>query len=249
MKQTDTHTYIYGRHPVMEALMHRPDCVEAVFLIAESKDAHLQSLITEHNIAQEVLYPKQLPGGLERIVVHQGVVARISVSQLTEEYKDFITAQTPAPNTALVVLGEVQDPHNVGAVIRSAAAFGVSGVLVPPHNQAPITGVVAKSSAGMLFRMPIVTIPNVNTTLRDLKERGFWIYGLDGRADTSVSEEQFNRPSVFVIGNEGRGLRKVTAEECDTLLAIPMHERCESLNASTSAAVILYAWSVQHVVE
>ncbi len=98
----------------------------------------------------------------------------------------------------------------------------------------------------MTFRVPLVAIGNVNTTIRDLKERGYWIYGLDGRGDTEVTKEQFDRPTVFVLGNEGEGLRKMTAEACDTLIKIPMHNRCESLNASASTAAMLYAWSAQH---
>jgi len=105
---------------------------------------------------------------------------------------------------------------------------------------------VVKVSAGMAFRVPLVSISNVNTTIRDLKEKGFWMYGLDARGDAVLGKETFDKPTVFVLGNEGAGLRKMTAEVCDTLLSIPLDQRCESLNASASAAVVFYEWARQH---
>ena len=183
---------------------------------------------------------------MEEDAVHQGVVGVLSTPRLMLPYKEFITSLSVTPHTALVLLGEVQDPHNVGAIIRSAAGFGVAGVLIPEHNQAQVTGAVIKVSAGMAFKIPLVAVGNVNTTARDLKEKGFWIYGLDGDAPLSVSGETYSKPSVFILGNEGRGLRLKTQEVCDVLLSIPMHPRCESLNVSVSAAVTLAAWSTQH---
>ena len=149
-------------------------------------------------------------------------------------------------NTALVLLDEIQDPHNVGAIIRSAAAFGISGVLIPEHNQAPITGAVVKVSAGMAFRIPLVAIGNINNTIRDLKKRGFWVYGLDGSSKKSISGESFDAPTIFILGNEAKGIRQKTRELCDALVSIPIDSKCESLNVAASAAVALYAWSAKH---
>jgi len=242
----DGKIYIYGRHSVMEAVLHKKEVILEVFFIEDSKDKHLQSLVFEAGIKTSVLDSKNLPGDLDKSVTHQGVVAVISEKKLMVLYKDFVSGLKISPQTALLVLGEVQDPHNVGAVIRSAAAFGISGVLIPPHNQAGVSGAVVKVSAGMAFRVPLVSISNVNTALRDLKEKGFWTYGLDGRGETVLGEEKFEKPSVFVLGNEGEGLRKMTGETCDILLKIPLHERCESMNASASVAVVLYEWARQH---
>ena len=241
-------THIYGRHAIMEAAQYRPDTLGVVFLAEDSKDGHLKSVLMEAKIETQAFNPKhkKLPGDVPNTAVHQGVIAELLVEKLMQPYKEFIETIEPSPDTALLILAEVQDPHNVGAAIRSAAAFGITAVLMPPHNQAPVTGSVVKVSAGMTFRVPLVAIGNVNTTIRDLKERGYWIYGLDGRGDTEVTKEQFDRPTVFVLGNEGEGLRKMTAEACDTLIKIPMHSRCESLNASASTAAMLYAWSAQH---
>ena len=241
----DGYIYIYGRNPVMEAAENKSEAIVRVFVTpkAKLKDKHLMSMLDAANLEIGKLNPKDLPGDLDRDVVHQGVVAIVDEKKLLVPYKEFMESLEVSNNTALLVFGEVQDPQNVGAAIRSAAAFGISGVLIPPHNQAQISGAVAKVSAGMVFRIPMVAVNNVNATITDLKKREFWTYGLDGSAEVTLTEETFGKPSVFVIGNEGDGLRQMTAETCDTLLSIPTHERCESMNASASVAVTLYDWS------
>ncbi|MEK7114355.1 MAG: 23S rRNA (guanosine(2251)-2'-O)-methyltransferase RlmB, partial [Patescibacteria group bacterium] len=179
---------------------------------------------------------------------HQGVIFTMDPASLLISFDDFL-ATLPASGSAkiaLAVLAEVQDPHNVGAIIRSAAAFGLAAVLIPQHNQAPITGAVVKTSAGMAFRIPLVTIGNVNNTLKILKEKGFWIYGLAMDGKTTLGAEVFDAPTAFVIGNEGAGIREKTLGACDVMLSIPMHERTESLNASVSAAIVFYEWSRKH---
>ncbi len=177
---------------------------------------------------------------------HQGVIAIANLDRLMVDFDDFIDKIEISTDTMLVLLDELTDPQNVGAIIRSAAAFGVSGVLMPSHNQAPLTGSVVKASAGMVFRIPIVSIGNVNRTIELLKERDFRAYALAMQGPKTVSEETYEMPSLFVVGNEGKGIRQKTFEHCDMTLRIPMHPRCESLNASVSAAVALYAWSAQH---
>ena len=237
--------YIYGRNSVVEAIESRPDTVAEVFLNHKNQDKDLVNLIKKSKTACTPLNENNLPGKLESHVNHQGVVAKISIEKLIPSYKDFISNLEITDKTALLIFGEVQDPQNVGAAIRSAAAFGLSGVLIPEHNQAPINGTVVKVSAGMAFKIPLVSIGNINTTITDLKKKGFWIYGLEGDGEVSLPNEAFEKPSVFVIGNEGVGLRKMTAKACDTLLSIPIDARCESMNASASVAVALYDWSVK----
>lgn len=217
-----------------------------VLLAPALKDTSLEKHLHVKGVKILALDTSHLPKELDREAVHQGVVGVISSLKLVSDYKSFLDKLEVTPDTGLVILGEVQDPHNVGAIIRSAAAFGIAGVLIPEHNQAQVTGSVIKVSAGMAFKIPLVSVGNVNTALRDLKERGFWVYGLDETAEVSVSEEKFDRPSVFVMGNEGKGIREKTREACDILLKIPMHPRCESLNVSASAAVTLSWWSNQH---
>jgi 23S rRNA (guanosine2251-2'-O)-methyltransferase len=197
-------------------------------------------------ILRKELNLRKLPKGLPQDAAHQGAVAEIDVSKLMVPYEEFIRILDVTYDTGLVLLGEVQDPQNVGAVIRSAAAFGIAGVLIPEHRQAQVNGTVIKVSAGMAFRIPLVRIGNVNTVVENLKEHGFWIYGLDGSAEKSVSEEKFEKPSVLILGNESTGIREKTLMHSDIPLRIPMSKKAESLNAAAAAAIVLSVWSTHH---
>jgi 23S rRNA (guanosine2251-2'-O)-methyltransferase len=243
--QAKEQTYIYGKHPVSEALARAPQTVRHLYIVSghgtESFAADAQRL----NIPFDRCDAHHLPRGVDRNAVHQGILALVNPAKILVPYKQFMDELTVTDATALVLLDELTDPQNVGAVIRSAAAFGVAGVLIPEYRQAPITGTVVKVSAGMAFTVPLVSVGNVNTVLRDLKDKGFWIYGLVGNGDTSLPAEDFSKPTVLVIGNEGRGLREKTEEVCDFRLSIPIDPKCESLNAAASAAVALYAWRTQ----
>lgn len=243
----DRYIYIYGKHTVAEALQFRPDTIATLWLrddMREQFDRDLKSRAPH----TEYWSGKKLPVTLDEGVVHQGVIAKLDRTKLMQTYDEFSATLSVTSDTAIVVLGELHDPHNVGAIIRSAAAFGVTAVLVPKHRQASITPAVLKVSVGMGFKLPLVEVGNVNRVLKNLQQRGCFVYGLAGDVAEAVPlpAEQFTKPSVFVVGNEGEGLREKTREHCDTLLSIPMHERCESLNASVSTAVALYAWSAQH---
>jgi len=239
--------YIFGKHAVREVLQERPDVVVEIHAAAEFGDEAILGAAEFHKVPLKELNLKNPPRGISSNAAHQGIVAGIYPEKLTVPYKEFIKTLGITHDTGLLILGEVQDPHNVGAVIRSAAAFGIKAVMIPPHNQAPITGTVVKVSVGMAFRVPLVTIPNVNTTIRDLKDRGFWTYGLEGEgASTSTATETFPKPSAFVLGNEGSGLRPHTKSECDDLISIPIHAQCESLNAAAATAIVLASWSARH---
>lgn len=237
---------MYGKHALVEALRNAPKVIRKVFLAPDLRDSELRILLEKNNIPIAVLAAgkgKELVG---RDTVHQGVIAIMDPSSLLLSLDNFLATLDTKTNPAIAVLGEVQDPHNVGAIVRSAAAFGFSGVLIPEHNQAPITGAVVKSSAGMVFQIPLVSIGNVNHALHVLKEKGFWIYGLAMHGKTTLGTETFDAPAAFVIGNEGAGVREKTLDACDVVLSIPMHARTESLNAAASAAVVFYEWSRKH---
>lgn len=237
---------VYGKHACVEALRMRPDIIKKAFMLEGLEDPALMELLRKAKLSPTPFTERRLPRGVPPHAVHQGIVLLMDTSKLLIRYEDFVKTLKVTDDTALVILGEVQDPHNVGAVIRSAAAFGVAGVIIPEHRQAPLTGTVIKVSAGMAFKVPLLSIGNVNQTVRDLKDRGFWIYGLEGEAEASLHEEGFEKPSVFILGNEATGIREKTLELCDIPLKIPMHPGAESLNASASAAVALYAWSTKH---
>ncbi len=245
-KQESEIIAIYGRHAVTEAVTHAPHAVQRVLYEAGRQDETIKNAARTAGIAIDGFPAGQVPKSIPRDAVHQGFIALVDVAKLTIPYDAYMEKLEVTPDTSIIVLGELQDPHNVGAVIRSAAAFGVKAVIIPEHRQAPLTGAVMKVSAGMAFRIPLISVGNINQTLRDLKERGFWIYGLEGEAKNSVTDEVFDKPSVFILGNEGEGIRAKTLELCDIQLRIPTHAQTESLNASVSAAVALYAWSRQH---
>lgn len=245
MKHKDQ-TYIFGTHAVFEALTRAPETVQHIYFVGGRESEKIRTKVEELSIAFDRCDEDHLPRDVAKDAVHQGVVARVSPNKILKPYKPFIEGLTITDTTALVVLNELTDPHNVGAVIRNAAAFGISAVLIPEYRQAPVTGTVVKVSAGMAFALPLITIGNVNTTLRDLKERGFWIYGLAGDGDTNIPDEDFTKPSVFVLGNEGRGLREKTEDVCDFRLSIPIEKEVESLNVASSSAVVFYAWKSYH---
>lgn len=177
---------------------------------------------------------------------HGGYVAVINVDKLLIPYAEFVKTLKPGPGTALLILGGLTDPHNVGAIIRSAAAFNIAAVMIPTSKQAPITSAVAKTSAGAIFSVPLVTIDAVEGTLADLKKRDFVSYGLAADGSAVLGKEKFDSPTAFVVGNEGAGLSPEAKSSCDHILSIPMSSRTESLNAAAAAAVVMYEWHTHH---
>jgi len=234
--------YLYGKHALREILGTKPGAVRKVFLDASaSTDKELMGLLKTHAITPSSMKGEERSVGAD--AVHQGVIALISPEKLYTPLEEALEAIKDTKNPSIVLLDELHDPHNVGAIIRSAAAFGASAILMPEHNQSPITGTVIKTSAGMAFRIPIVKIGNVNQTIRTLKEKRMWVYGLVMDGDTALKDAQFDTPTLFVVGNESAGIREKTLELCDVKLTIPMQPGCESLNASVAASVVLYEYS------
>lgn len=235
--------YMYGRHALAEALAQKPDAIQKVFLKNDFDDPHIRGLLQRNNILVQPLGAHATRAVHD--AVHQGVIAVLDTTRVLIESDVFLSTLVPSQSTALLLLDELTDPHNVGAVIRSAAAFGFAGVLLPSHNQVQLTGAVIKTSAGMAFQIPLVSVGNINNVLRTLKEKGFWIYGLSMNGE-SLPGITFDAPSVFVLGNEGRGIREKTLDVCDLIVSIPMNPGCESLNAAQAATVAMYSWWVQH---
>lgn len=238
--------YIYGKHALMEALEHSPQVIRKAFLAPDMRDAKLRVLLGKYDIPTAPLAAGRGRELVGRDAPHQGVIATMDSASLLVSFDAFLKTLDTKKNPAVAVLGEVQDPHNVGAIIRSAAAFGLAGVLIPEHHQAGITGAVVKASAGMAFRVPLVTIGNVNAALETLKKKGFWVYGLAMEGKATLGADAFDAPAAFVVGNEGAGIREKTLAACDVTLRIPMHPRTESLNAAVAAALTFYEWSRKH---
>ena len=171
---------------------------------------------------------------------HQGVVA-FSASQRYAELDQVLPGAE-----LLLLLDGVEDPHNLGAIIRTAHAAGAAAVLVPDRRSAGLSETVAKSAAGALEHLPVVRIGNVTQTLDLLKKRGFWIYGLDERGPQLYSEVEYARPSVLVLGGEGQGLHQLVKKHCDLLVRIPMAGAISSLNVSVAAGIVLFEWRRGH---
>lgn len=167
---------------------------------------------------------------------HQGVVALGAATQ----YADL---DTIAPNAKLlVILDGVEDPHNLGAIVRTAHAAGADAVVIPERRAAGLTDTVAKAAAGALEHLPIARVTNVNRTLESLKKMGFWIYGFDERGTVLYNEVKWARPSVLVFGAEGHGLHEQVRKKCDELVRIPMAGEIASLNVSVAAGIVLFKW-------
>ncbi len=173
---------------------------------------------------------------LARVTTHQGVVAvatEVRYRKLTE---------IPEDAQLVVVLDGVEDPHNLGAIVRTANAAGAGAVVIPERRAAGVTPTVAKAAAGALDHVPLVRVTNINRTLESLKEDGYWIYGLDERGEARYDEAEFNTPTVFVLGGEGKGLHQQTREHCDVLVRIPMSGAIASLNVSVATGIVLFEW-------
>jgi 23S rRNA (guanosine2251-2'-O)-methyltransferase len=167
---------------------------------------------------------------------HQGVVA------LGAAHRYASIDDIPSGAKLLVVLDGVEDPHNLGAVIRTAHAAGAAALLIPERRATGITEVAAKAAAGALEYLPVVRVGNVNRALEILKERGFWIYGFDERGQSMYDETDYAAPAVFVMGGEGKGLHHQVREHCDLVLRIPLEGRIASLNVSVATGVVLFEW-------
>lgn len=239
----ESDNYLYGRKPLLEQLRNRPGNVEKIFLRENLRASEISEIL---ELASGSRIPvSYVPGGRLRELVgrvnDQGAVALVSpVSYL--DLHDWLDRSGPDAESPLLLLDEIEDPHNFGAILRSAAAAGIAAVVVPKHRQAPVTATVIKTSAGTAGRIPIIRAGNLNRAILELKEKGYWIAGLDAAGERSLWELETDRPLAFVIGSEGKGLRKKTGEHCDFRFSIPMANGVESLNASVSAALVCYEW-------
>lgn len=235
--------FIYGKKPLEEALTERAKQVDKIF-IKNSISSNSYKNIYEaalNNRIPLVTVPEAKLFNLVGRVNHQGFVALISKIEYSNFF-DWIETQDLSDNPAVLLLDGIEDPHNLGAILRTAAAAGISGVIVPTQNQAPINATVFKTSAGTAGRIPIIRVHDTNQGFKDLKLAGFKILGLDTSAKKGIWETSFESPVAFLIGNEGRGISKNILSNCDGLIKFPMEHDVESLNASVSAALVSYEW-------
>ncbi len=239
---------LVGRNPVREALEQEETHVEKVFLQEGAGGPMIEAIrraARAHGIPVQMV-PKARLDRLAAGAVHQGVVAfvapvryRTLVELLEEVALSPEAVQERLP--LLVALDQIEDPHNYGAILRTAAAAGVAGVLVPRHHMAPLNAAALKASAGAALRVPIARVTNLARALETLKAHGFWVAGASPSGEVSVWEMDWHRPLVLVLGNEGRGLRPGVAQACDLLVSIPLRGPVESLNVSVAAGILLFA--------
>lgn len=232
--------YIYGKHSVAEALRHAPRAIRALYL-EEPGDKTLYALAKDAGISVTALDMRRVTSMVEGNVAHQGAVALVGAAELLRDAEQFIESYKPQKGSVVVFLSEVQDPHNVGAIIRSAAAFGAQAVLLPTHKAAPITASVIRASAGMAFQIPLVGVPNPQQTIATLKKKGVRVLGLAADGAVKLNDEPFEEPTMLVFGNEAEGIAPYAKALCDSMLSIDIEPRAESLNVAASAAVALYA--------
>jgi 23S rRNA (guanosine2251-2'-O)-methyltransferase len=221
---------------VLAALANPERKIERILATKDAADRHAKEVAGRAQIVTREEMAQRLPAG----AVHQGIAAL--VSPLEEAVLEDVLAR--CGDAALVLaLDQVTDPHNVGAILRSAAAFGAGGVVVTERHAPADTGVLAKAASGGLELVPLVRAVNLARTLDQLKEAGFWIYGFDERGDAPLGSLDLGGKVCFVLGAEGEGLRRLTAEKCDRLTTIPTDAALAALNVSNAAAVALYEWA------
>ena len=246
-EQASGATLIVGRNPVREALERGEPEVEKVMLQkgAGGRPIHdIRQMASEAGVPVQYV-PEARLSAIAPGLNHQGVAAVVSAVTYAE-VDALLSAIAPDPDAVrrdkplLVVLDQIQDPHNFGAILRSAVAAGAAGVFVPKHGMAPLNAAAVKASAGTATRIPVARAGNLGTLLYQLKERGYWIVGAAGEGAVSMWEMDWDRPLALVIGSEGSGLRERTARECDYLVSIPMRGPAESLNASVAAGILLF---------
>lgn len=231
---------IWGIHPVLEALRGNPGLVREVITQGRPGSAKIQEIIDlAGRQGIPVSNPPRLPLPAGEVPAnHQGVMARLKGFP-TCSLEDLLSAPETSPPT-LVALDSIQDPHNLGAIIRSAAAAGAAGVIIPKDRSAPLEGAAAKVAAGAMGRIKVCQVTNLVDSLRQLKEAGYWIYGAEGQSGQSIHATDLSGKLCLVIGSEGKGLRPLVRQQCDFLVAIPMSGLVESLNASVAAGVMLF---------
>ena len=235
-----THRSLAGFHAVTARLRASPQSIQEIFLAAGRKDARARELAERAatagirvHLVEEARLDALAPG-----VRHQGVVARVDAALPHVTLADLLDSPAEAP--LLLVLDGVTDPHNLGACLRSADAFGAHAVVVPKDRSVGLNATVAKAASGAAETVPLVTVTNLARSLREMKEAGVWVIGADAGGE-SLYEAEIDGPIAWVLGAEGPGLRRLTRDSCDRVVGIPLQGQVESLNVSVTAGICLFA--------
>lgn len=224
--------YIYGKHPVISALKNPNRKIIEIYCTEEIFNLH-QEVIKVH--PYQIITGQYLNNLLPREASHQGIAA-----QTTSISIDLKSIDLNKDDIKIAILDQITDPHNIGAILRSAAAFSIEAIIMTNDNSAEENGVMAKISCGGIELVPIIKVVNLRSTIETLKKKGFWIVGFDGSAKEFISQKNLSGKIAMIFGSEGEGMRRLTAESCDLLLKIPINPNMESINVSNAAAIAFY---------
>ena len=240
-READADGIIEGRNAVIEAL-RAGTAVDKVYIAKGETDAtlgHIASTARGKGIVVVEADRRKLDG-MSRTHAHQGVIALAAVREYASVDDILNAAEEKGEPPLIVVCDELSDPHNLGAVLRTAECAGAHGVIIPKRRSAGLTAVVAKTSAGAVSHIPVARVPNLPALLKELKEEGVWVFGAAADGTTPLYQADLKGPAAIVIGSEGTGMGRLVAEKCDFKVRIPMKGRLNSLNASAAAAIMLY---------
>ena len=232
---------IEGRNAVIEALRAGTP-VDKIFLARGETDAalaHIAAAARDRGVVVVECDRRKLDF-MSRTHAHQGAIAQAAVREYASVDDILNAAREKGEPPLVVVCDELSDPHNLGAVIRTAECAGAHGVIIPKRRSAGLTAVVAKTSAGAVSHVPVARVPNLTACLKELKDEGLWVFGADAAGDRTLYEADLKGPAAIVIGSEGDGMSRLVAQTCDVLVRIPMKGKLNSLNASAAAAILLY---------
>ena len=241
LPQAEADGIIEGRNAVIEALRSGEN-IDKIYLAKGETDktlGHIASRAREKGIVVVEADRRKLDG-MSRTHAHQGVIALAAMREYVTVQSLLDTAEEKGEAPLLVVCDEISDPHNLGAILRTAECAGAHGVIIPKRRSAGLTAVVAKTSAGAVSHLPVARVANLPSLLKRLKEEGLWIFGSAADGTTSLYAADLKGPAALVIGSEGSGMSRLVSETCDFLVRIPMRGKLNSLNASAAAAILLY---------
>ena len=232
---------IEGRNAVIEALRVGA-AIDKIYIARGETDKTLGHIASKARDAGIVVVEadRRKLDGMSRTHAHQGVIALAAVREYATVESILAAAAEKGEPPLLVVCDEISDPHNLGAILRTAECAGAHGVIIPKRRSAGLTAVVAKTSAGAVSSMPVARVANIPSLLKDLKQQGVWVFGTAADGTTDLYSADLKGPAAIVIGSEGSGMTRLVSETCDFLVSIPMKGRISSLNASAAAAILLY---------
>ena len=234
----DTYT-IEGRNSVFEALRRGRAIDKILYSEGDKNIGHILAAAAHAGVVVSKCDRRKLDS-LSKSGAHQGVIAFVAAHEYSTVDDILEYAESTGRPPLVVVCDEISDPHNLGAIIRSAEAAGAHGVIIPKRRNAGLTAVVAKVSSGALEHIPVARVANIPSTLKELKKKGLWVYGTGLGATSSLFDTDLRGTAAIVIGSEGDGMGRLVTENCDVVMSIPMIGKTQSLNASAAAAVVLF---------